>query len=253
MKIIYEPKGAALEYAPLAANLYSGCVHGCRYCFVPGVMRKTRETFHAKAEPRKDVIRLFEDDCMTLAGGGDDREILLSFATDPYQPVELSRKITRTAIMILKAYDLRFTILTKGGDRAVLDFDLLEGYGKCSFGQTIIFDSPKKSRLWEPGAADPGARYYAAQMAHAMGIKTWISLEPILDFDETLRVVDAIGPYINHWKIGKINHHKYRMEPEWRPFCVGLKRKLDAAGADYFVKDSLKPYWPKDLTTFVKD
>ena len=70
VKIIYEPKGAALEYAPLAANLYSGCVHGCRYCFVPGVMRKTRETFHAKAEPRKDVIRLFEDDCMTLAGGG---------------------------------------------------------------------------------------------------------------------------------------------------------------------------------------
>jgi DNA repair photolyase len=31
MRIIYEPKGRALEYAPLAVNLYRGCSHGCDY------------------------------------------------------------------------------------------------------------------------------------------------------------------------------------------------------------------------------
>lgn len=35
MRIIYEPKGRAREYANLAANLYSGCIHGCVYCYVP--------------------------------------------------------------------------------------------------------------------------------------------------------------------------------------------------------------------------
>jgi DNA repair photolyase len=34
-KIIYAPDGQAGEYAPLAANPYRGCGHGCVYCYVP--------------------------------------------------------------------------------------------------------------------------------------------------------------------------------------------------------------------------
>ena len=33
MKVIYEPKGRAKEYAELAVNLYNGCSHGCEYCY----------------------------------------------------------------------------------------------------------------------------------------------------------------------------------------------------------------------------
>lgn len=33
MSVIYEPKGMALEYAELAANLYRGCSHACRFCY----------------------------------------------------------------------------------------------------------------------------------------------------------------------------------------------------------------------------
>ena len=36
MNAIYEPKGAAREYAELACNLYTGCNHGCLYCYAPG-------------------------------------------------------------------------------------------------------------------------------------------------------------------------------------------------------------------------
>jgi hypothetical protein len=32
---IYAPAGQAAEYAPLAANPYRGCGHGCVYCYVP--------------------------------------------------------------------------------------------------------------------------------------------------------------------------------------------------------------------------
>ena len=33
MKIIYQPKGAAGEYAKYAVNFVVGCEYGCKYCY----------------------------------------------------------------------------------------------------------------------------------------------------------------------------------------------------------------------------
>ncbi|MFZ5453843.1 MAG: hypothetical protein ACOZF2_18480 [Thermodesulfobacteriota bacterium] len=40
MAIIYEPRGKAREYSPLAANLYRGYAHACVYCFAPQAARE---------------------------------------------------------------------------------------------------------------------------------------------------------------------------------------------------------------------
>ena len=40
MKIIYEPKGKAKEYADLAINLYKGCTHGCLIIILYQIQRK---------------------------------------------------------------------------------------------------------------------------------------------------------------------------------------------------------------------
>lgn len=46
MSLIYEPRGRAREYAALALNTYTGCSHGCQYCFAidcaPADMRRLR-------------------------------------------------------------------------------------------------------------------------------------------------------------------------------------------------------------------
>ena len=41
MPIIYEPRGKAAEYSPLAANLYAGCGHGWLYCYAPAATYET--------------------------------------------------------------------------------------------------------------------------------------------------------------------------------------------------------------------
>ena len=46
LQAIYEPKGRAGEYSRLALNVYRTCVHGCRYCYVPGATRMKVRDFH---------------------------------------------------------------------------------------------------------------------------------------------------------------------------------------------------------------
>ena len=55
--IIYEPTGAALEYADLALNHYHCCSHGCVYCFAPSCLFKKRDDFYGDILMAKDWLK----------------------------------------------------------------------------------------------------------------------------------------------------------------------------------------------------
>jgi len=58
LKALYVPSGRAREYAAWALNLYTGCPHGCGYCFAPRVLHQTPATF-AASQPRKSILARF--------------------------------------------------------------------------------------------------------------------------------------------------------------------------------------------------
>lgn len=237
MKVIYEPRGRAREFAPLAANLYYGCAHGCLYCFAPQTVKEKREAYISRPRPRKDVLKYLEKDAREL--NGDDREILLSFISDPYQPLEMELGITRRAIEILIENELRFTVLTKGGLRARRDFDLLEGYEKCSFGTTLIFTEQADADKWEPNSPQVSDRIAAIKEAHQRGIKTWVSLEPVIDPEQALELIRLLHLYVGHWKVGKLNYHDPGRPVDWIKFREDVRGLLDSLGTDYYIKQSL--------------
>jgi DNA repair photolyase len=236
MSIIYEPAGRAGEYAPLAANIYKSCSHGCLYCYANKMMKLDKVYFHAENRIRKDAIILLEKDAAKLRG--DDREILFCFLGDPYNPDEHKNGITRQAIEIMIRNDLRFTLLTKGGARARRDLDLLEGYFKCSIGQTIVWSKQESASHWEPNAAPLQERFELAQEAHKRGIKTWVSLEPVIDPDQALEVVRLLHPYVNKWKVGPVNYVA-GVNVDWFKFKNDIVKLLDEVGAEYILKNEL--------------
>ncbi len=234
MSIIYEPKARAAEYAPLAINLYTGCLHSCGYCYAPGVAHKKRSIFHTKVEPRKDILELLEKDCRKMKG--DPREILLCFMTDPYQP-DLPGDITREALLILEKYEMKVTILTKGGTRANRDFDILKK-NDWSFGATMVFINEAQRRQWEPAASNLQSRFQAIRTAHILGIRTWVSMEPVIDPAQALSVICYLHNFVDHWKIGKINYHAYIEEKiDWKKFLADVERLL--FGKSYYIKRDL--------------
>lgn len=240
MKAIYEPKGKAKEYSDLAINIYKGCNHGCSYCYAPDIWRKmglSREDFYNHPTVRFGIVEAVEKEAPKYKG----REVHLCFSCDPYQLIDEKLQVTRRVIKILKDNDITVRILTKGGFRSMRDFDLLES-NKDWFGVTMTFIDPKKSSIWEPDASSPAERYASLVGAKLKGLQTWMSLEPVIDPAETLKIIEMTHIAVDVFKIGKWNHDARAKEIDWPRFVTQAVTLLDKLGKKYYIKEDLRKY-----------
>ena len=235
--MIYTPRGAALEYAALACNVYKGCTHGCRYCYAPATLHRTREAFHENAEPKDNVLARLDRDIQKL-DPQTTPEILCSFLGDLYQP-GATADLTRGVLTRLCNARLRFTVLTKGGTRASRDFDILRE-SRARFGTSLVWSDQRDADQYEPNAASIADRIAAIEQAKAAGIPTWVSLEPVIDAQQALQVVRRLYPIVNTWAVGKINHQsELARQTNWAAFHADITTLLDDVSATYFIKQSL--------------
>ncbi len=240
MRVIYQPTKAAAEYARLACNLYRGCGHRCTYCYAPGVLRMSREEFHAAPVLREGVLEKLERDAKELAVTGVDEPVLLSFTSDPYQPLDVEVKATRRAIEILNGHGIPVSVLTKGGLRSARDLDLLQKHPLNAYGVTLTLDNKVDSEAWEPGTASPAERIEVLRLAHEMGIRTWISCEPVVEPCQTLDVIRWAAPWADHIKVGKLNYHPRAAEIDWKRFHADAVDLLRSIGKPYTIKSDLR-------------
>lgn len=234
--VIYETHGRAREYCELAINLYETCPHGCLYCYVPVFVHKTKSQFHEAAK-----ARISEEDLERAAsqwvkkGGHEKRNVLLCFICDPYPPGD--SKITRRAIEILHKYGFAVSILTKGGTRAERDFDLLRPGDE--FAVTLTLIDGDESIAWEPGAALPGERIHSLAEAHKAGIRTWVSLEPVIYPGQTAHLIRSTWQFVDLYKVGSLNYHPHAKTVDWKAFGWEIKRIMDDLGVKYYFKQDL--------------
>jgi len=237
--VIYEPKGRAGEYAPLAINLYRGCGHRCIYCYVLRVLRMNPEDFK-NAAPRPDILKKMQRDIPKAAADGAKGNVLLCFTCDPYQPINDIHQLTRQAIFILHSHDFNVTILTKGGFRATEDFDLL--WPGDEFATTLTFLDGQKSLKWEPFAAHPQERIASLVIAHSLGIKTWVSLEPVIEPTTTLEIIKETHTFVDLFKVGTLNNHPHARTIDWKKFVNDVVATLEHYGCKYYIKKDLRRF-----------
>lgn len=239
MRVIYEPKGAAAEYGELAVNLYNGCGHGCIYCYAPRVLHMKPGEFYNHPVPRKDVIKKFRKDCEELAAAGETRPIFLCFTCDPYQPLEDEYHLTKQAIEILNEFGLKYRILTKAeGHRVIGDFLIMDPE-LCELGVTLVFSSEEDSRKYEPCAGTTAERCALLATAKVAGFKTWVSLEPVWNPNDTLELIRRIHNRVDVFKIGKLNHHRHAKEIDWPKFRNDVTELCEELGVNYVLKKDL--------------
>lgn len=242
MKVIYEPRGRAKEYADLAVNNYIGCQNSCVYCFAPSVMRSDREAYHQTVNPRTEAIhKWFDHDCIEMEKNGDNRRVHMNFVSDPYPEIEKELGLTRYCIETAMKHGIGINILTKGKyDTVIRDFDLFRNAG-VHFGVTCSFCNDEIRKEWEPNASSVEERVRLLSEAHKIGIFTWVSMEPVVFPEEALRFFDKAQRLgiVDLWKVGKLNYHPHEKEIDWAKFREDFKAVADELGAKYIIKKDL--------------
>jgi len=167
-------------------NPYKGCEHGCVYCFArpthayldlsPGIDFETRIFY-------KTGVR---EALMAELGkpGYDCRSIAMGTNSDPYQPAERERRITRAILEVLLEHRHPVSIVTKG-QLVLRDLDLLaalaeQGLAKVAVSLTTM-DNALKGTL-EPRAAGPSARLRMIRELSAAGVPTGVMVAPVIPF-----------------------------------------------------------------------
>ena len=167
-----------------SVNCYRGCIHGCTYCF----SRPTHEylgygagtDFDRKIIAKVNAPELLRKELTKPSWKGD--EIVFSFTSDPYLPLEANYKLTRRCLAICLEFRNPVGIVTKS---ALIrrDVDLLSSLAReASLGVffTIPFIDRHVSRAVEPYAPLPEARFHAMTELAAAGITVGIGIAPVI-------------------------------------------------------------------------
>ena len=200
-----------------------------------------RAEFDAGAAVKENYLERLEKDARKYQAHGVTEQVLLCFSTDPYPPAH--HETTRRALEILIQHGLAFCTLTKGGSRALRDIDLFRP-DRDAFASTLTNLDARFSRKWERAAADPDDRIATLRAFYDRGIFTWVSLEPTLDVEASLAIVDATHEFVDLYKVGRANYVGLTKTTDWRSYTLRMIEKLQRLGKAHYVKHDLQPYLP---------
>ena len=235
-KPVYAPKARAREYGDLAINIYSGCNHGCDYCYARDMKKrftpKHKTCTFDSPEPRPGIMesvkRQIEREGIT------GKLIHLCFLCDPY-PAEIDTTPTQEIIKIIKGSGNHVQILTKGGERAERDFYLLDS--NDWFGVTYTTDTGDKPDKREPNAAPAYERLDTLRLAYWRKINTWVSCEPVIDPAAVYALIEQVE-YINLFRIGKMNHRPSGID--WAELGANCSMLCKVYERELYIKEDLR-------------
>ena len=185
-------------------NPYRGCTHACHYCFA----RRYHTQFELDADDQFSSVILVKTNFVDvlrreLARPSWTRDLVaLGTATDPYQPIEGTYKLTRRSLEALRDARTPVGLVTKG-PLAVRDKDVLADLSKGA-GCTVSFSVPTVDEdAWtvlEPGTAHPLQRLRAVRELVDAGIRAGVLVAPIVpgitsDPKQLERTVKAIADH----------------------------------------------------------
>ena len=162
-------------------NLYRGCCHGCIYCDSRSSCYQVHEFDRVRC--KKDALRILDEELRAKKKKG---VVGLGAMSDPYNPFEREKRLTRGALELIKKHGFGVSIATKS-DLVTRDTDLLNDIAQqrpALAKITITAASDDLSRRVEGNVCPSSARFAAIEKLSKAGVFAGVLMLPILPFIE---------------------------------------------------------------------
>ena len=169
-------------------NPYTGCGHRCVYCYATYIPN------FFKVREKKNVFKRLEKELESLCERERFPLISMSNSSDPYQPVEKSKEITKRCLEIFRNFEVRLLVITKN-NLVERDAKLLSEL-KCA----IAISISNLSGRFELSAPKPEQRIRALKTLHDFGIPTILRLDPLMPWirkEEWFEIIEKCS-FVDH-------------------------------------------------------
>lgn len=240
-------KGKA--YMQWSLNPYRGCTHGCHYCFARRYHSHLElDGFPGAGDSFAGVIFVKTNFVEVLRRELDrpswkKESIGFGTATDPYQPIEGTYKISRGTLLALREAATPVGIVTKG-PMIVRDIDVLQELSKVTTCRVHMSVPTVDEDAWdqlEPGVAHPMQRLRAVRELVDAGVDCGVLMAPIVPgfstqpakIERTIKAIadsgaTSIGAMVMHMDGGTRDHFMALLQRAY-PDLVAMYDELYAA------------------------
>jgi len=229
---------SGVDYATDNITVYRRpCPYGCLYCWAWRAPLFSSRIARGSYDPVREAER--------YARMGSRRTVVVSFTSDPYPPQEEALGVTRRVLGALSTSNHKVLVLTKNPALALRDLDIFKSHRDMWLGTTVT--SLQLTR-WEPEAPDPRRRLEALRAAHEEGVRTWLSIEPIIPgatYPEA--IVSETLDYVDWYVLGALNYAKRvagigegALRAWYEAHVVEAVEVLKSRGKPFHVKEELR-------------
>jgi DNA repair photolyase len=175
----------------LTINPYQGCGHRCGYCYAT---YEWSPEFYNRIYAKTNVAGVLEKQIKSRKYQNID-SVMISSATDAYQPAEVKYGLTRKCIEVLQKYNVPYYVFTKS-KIIERDLKLHQRYmDKCFLVWSITTTDENIRRLIEPGTPPVNSVFNVIKRFTDAGVRCCVNIDPLIplitdDPDHVHEVVD---------------------------------------------------------------
>ena len=237
---VFDPWKSQLCTCPskLTFNPYTGCDHGCLYCYASSYIPR----FH-ECRPKKNLLSTLKREAARLNG----ELVSISNSSDPYPRMEQTSGLTRKCLEVLADSCCRLQIVTKS-DLVTRDIDILQNV-PCVVSVTVLTADDVLSRKLEPGAPVSSRRLKAIETLAKAGIPTTVRIDPVIPFfnDDLSALMKAVADL----GVLHVTCSTYKVKPDnWRRFSTVFPELAEKLKPHYFFEGDrmgLSTYLPRNM------